>query len=76
MSELARIKQAMCDGEHTDGDLAWCVERITALEAGYAEAIGVIEECTNPYFPDNRCSSIDIYAKKRIAAHRKILAGK
>lgn len=27
MSELARIKQAMADGEHTDGDLAYVVEQ-------------------------------------------------
>ena len=31
-SDLERIKQAMVDGEHTDGDLAWCVERIESLE--------------------------------------------
>lgn len=27
MSELERIKQAMADGEHTDGDLAYAVEQ-------------------------------------------------
>ena len=32
MSELEEIKQAMSAGEHTDGDLQWCVERITELE--------------------------------------------
>ena len=32
MSELDQIKQAMTDGEHTDGDLAWCVDRIEKLE--------------------------------------------
>jgi hypothetical protein len=33
MGELGRIKQAMIDGEHCDGDLAWCVDRIDELEA-------------------------------------------
>lgn len=31
MSELDRIKQAMTDGEHTDGDLEWCVDEIERL---------------------------------------------
>ena len=31
MSELNRIKQAMVDGEHTDGDLEWCVDEIERL---------------------------------------------
>ena len=32
MSDLDRVMQAMADGEHTDGDLQWAVERITELE--------------------------------------------
>ena len=37
MSDLDRIKQAMADGEHTDGDLQWTVERISELE-GFIDA--------------------------------------
>jgi len=33
MSDLTRIKQAMVDGEHTDGDLEWCVDEIERLTA-------------------------------------------
>jgi hypothetical protein len=33
MSELDRVKQAMCDGEHTDGDLEWAVDEIERLTA-------------------------------------------
>jgi len=33
MSDLTRIKQAMVDGEHTDGDLEWCVDEIERLNA-------------------------------------------
>ena len=31
--ELARIKEAMKEGTHTDGDLAWCVEEVERLKA-------------------------------------------
>lgn len=40
MGELERIKQAMTDGEHTDGDLEWCIEQIEYLES-IAHADGV-----------------------------------
>jgi len=33
MSDLNRIKQAMADGEHTDGDLQWAVDEIERLQA-------------------------------------------
>ena len=42
MSELNRIKQAMADAEHTDGDLQWCVDRIEELEEALGEAIGYL----------------------------------
>ena len=32
MSHLEKIKTAMIEGEHTDGDLEWCVQRIAELE--------------------------------------------
>lgn len=36
MSELDRIIQAAGDGEHCDGDLQWCIDRIRELEAEVA----------------------------------------
>ena len=38
MSDLNRIKQAMADGEHTDGDLEWCVDEIERLTADLNES--------------------------------------
>ena len=43
MSELERIKQAMSNGEHTDGDLAWCVDRIVALRKRLEAVEGLLE---------------------------------
>jgi hypothetical protein len=44
MSDLNRIKQAMADGEHTDGDLEWCVDEIERLRAGCERLHGYIAE--------------------------------
>jgi hypothetical protein len=44
MSELSRIKHAMADGEHTDGDLQWCVERIEVLESNHEKAVTLVHD--------------------------------
>ena len=43
MSDLNRIKQAMADGEHTDGDLEWCVDEIERLRKICDDAWQVIQ---------------------------------
>ncbi len=42
MSDLDRIKQAMVDGEHTDGDLQWAVDEIDRLQASVTELEAVL----------------------------------
>ena len=44
MSNLERVKQAMIDGEHTDGDLQWAVETIEWLQKKLDFAEAYIDE--------------------------------
>jgi hypothetical protein len=43
-NELARIKQAMADGEHTDGDLAWCVDELAAKDVELVDLRKLVDD--------------------------------
>jgi len=57
MSDLERVKQAMIDGEHTDGDLQWAVETIEQVQADNIRLVDELEKqkCNAAFY---KCSAL------------------
>ena len=77
MSDLERVKQAMVDGEHTDGDLQWAVETIEQLQQQNKEAIdrevdyvemGVKQALTIKQLQDDNIRLVDELGKQKCNA--------